>query len=293
MKTTSQLKRANTIAVSGAAMLLAMLGAQLRPALAQQEPDTLAAREAKQDWTRAELTLDNSGYAATRAQIDRLVRQGQKPDTLVFYSRLRGKDIYDPQKIFRWAYASYKKQKVNPNQNVLSGVEEVMNHNLRPGAYDWVRLRFLIASLQMFQRPTMQLIGVGRRLLNEKRNDEEVTYHFIRNLKDSESLTDTREAVSLARANSRRHPRDVYWQWLVADTVSAVNDYAGIPTYKGSQDTIAEYKKTLRLLPPGHPYRQRLIDGIVRLQILYDANGKKKVWTMEAYKAALRTTNLR
>lgn len=273
--------------------MLFVLSAQPQLARSQQAPDTLGAREAKRDWMQAELTLDNSGYAATRAQVDRLIRQGQKPATLEFYSRLQGRDIYDAQKIFRWAYSSYRVQKLNPTQNVLSGVEEAMNRNLRPGAYDWVRLRFLIASLQMFLRPKMQLIDVGRRLLQEKHNDEEVTFHLVRNLNDSELLSDRKEAVVLARAGAYKHPQDLYWQWQLADALRAVDDFSWKPSYQGSQAAVAQYKKILRVLPTEHPARLSIIKYIVQREMMFDANGNPQTFSYKAYQKALKNTNMR
>ena len=273
-------------------LMLAMLAVKPQSALSQPV-DTLAAREARRDWMQVELTLDNSAYAATRAQIDKLIRQGEKPSTLKARYKLKGREQYDSQKIFRWAYSAYRQQKLNPQINGLIGIEEAMDRNLRPGAYDWVRLRFLVGSLQGFLKPTMELIEVGRRLLKVRYDDEEVMFHFIRNLKGSQSLADRKQAVSLARANASKYPRDVYWQWTLANTLTGVNSFTAYPTYAGNQAEIREYRKTLQMLPSVHPNRQRIIDTLVHLDMEFDAKGNRQRPTYEDYKEALRNTTLK
>lgn len=272
----------------------ANLGSIAHPSLAQQVPKRdVQLANSETDWLTADWTEDNSKYAATRVQIDKLISQGQKPAILATRYRLRGNDRYDSQKIYRWSYASYRKQKLAPEQNALIGVNEAMNLNLRPGAYDWVRLRFLVTSMQLFMRPTSESIALGRRLLRAKKNDEDVAFCLERNLQYSQSLEDRKEAVVMSRANARKHPRDVYWQWMVADSVRFVNDFTGKPTYKGNQETMTEYKKTLQMLPLDHPYRKRIIRELVYLDLNFDSEGKPVKWTSKMYREALKNTTLR
>ena len=275
---------------------LLMLGVLTRPVLSQSQiPAGVLKRQAQQDWLTADLTLDNRSYAATRAAIDERIRQGEKPANLERQFRLQGKEIYDAQKIFRWAYAAYRLQKIDPQDNFLSRVESAMDRNLQPGVYDWVRLRFLISSLRFFAaRPTAELIKVGRRLLKVKYNDEEVMFHFVRNLQGSTLLKDRKLSLALARDETQRRPKDAYWQWLVADGVRLITEYrTGFASPKDNQWQIAEYKKVLALLPATDPNRKDLIDAIVRMQLLYDAEGKMQLITQEKVDNAMRNTNLR
>ena len=292
MKTTITPTRVQRLTiVMGALFLLCALGNH--SLLSQPLPgDSLAVREARRDWLQADLTLDNSAYANTRKAIDKQVRSGVKPTTLVQQYRLKEKDAYDPSKIFRWAYAVYRQQKAQPNRNVLLGVSTVMDRNLRPGAYDWVRLRFLIASLVRIERGDA-LAPVGRRLLQQKYDDEEVMFHYVRALTLSEDKEDRRVALALAREQSRKFPKDVYWQWMVADATNLYLRYGGVITYEENNQILTEMNKTLRLLPADDPQRKRLIEAIVIYQMHYDANGEKQHHTADEINQAIADTKLR
>ena len=103
-----------------------------------------------------------------------------------------------------------------------------------------------------------------------------------------------KQAVSLARAEARKRPRDVYWQWTVANCVSSLADYAGGRlTYQQNQEVIAEYKKTLQMLPAGHPYRRRIVETLVRLDLNFDDNGNPVKWNLKMLREALKNTTLR
>ena len=245
-------------------------------------------RQAAMDWTTVELTLDNADYAATRLAIDKAIRSGASPTSLAARYRLQGKEKYDTQKIFRWAYASYRKYKLKPNANSLLGVGEAMNYNLKPGAYDWVRLRFLVTSLS-FMPNADTLVVVGRRLLKIQPKDEEVVFHLVRNLQNSKSLSNRKEAVVLARQWAKKYPRDVYWQWSVASAIGAVDMHDGLPTYAYNEESLAEFREVLRMLPAKHPHRPRVIGNIVRLSLKFDGQGRPawKKWDRQVYKATL------
>lgn len=259
-------------------------------------PPEIQDRLDQQDWLTADLQLDNRPYAATRAAIDKRIRQGEKPANLERLFRLQGKEAYDPQKIFRWSYAAYRAQKLETDQNFLLGIRDAMNRNLKPGAYDWVRLRFLAASLQGFLRPTPQLILVGRRLLKVRYDDEEVMYQWIHNLSLSQSIDERKLGLALARDEAQKHPRDGRWQLLVARAVSLVLEHS-VPSidlsYKDIQWEIAEYKKALALLPANHSARKGIIRTIVLRQLLYNSNGEKQVPSQAMIDNATRNTTLR
>ena len=261
--------------------------------LSQTSPsDSLAVREARRNWLQADLTLDNAAYAATRSAIDKQVRSGVRPDTLVQRYRLQDKDSSDNRKIFRWAYAVYRQQKAKPNRNILLDVNSVMERNLKPGAYDWIRLRFLIAGLAGLERGDA-LVPVGRRLLTRKYDDEEVMFHYVRALTTSGAKEGRRVALALAREQANEHPKDVYWQWMVADATDSYFDYGGTLTYQENQQVVAELMKTLRMLPAKHPERKRLIEAIVIWQTGFDANGKRQDLSAAEINSAIANTTLR
>ena len=276
--------------------LLLLLGLATQPALSQpQIPADVAERMTQQDWLTADIKLDNRPYAATRTAIDKRIRQGEKPANLERLFRLKGKEIYDAQKIFRWAYAAYRLQKTDPQDNLLSTVESAMNRNSQPGAYDWLRLRFLISSQRFFAaRPTDELIKLGRRLLKVRYEDEEVMYYFVRDLQGSRKLPDHKLSLALARDEAQKRPKDAYWQWLVANAVTSVVGYkTGFASPKDNQWQIAEYEKALLLMPRSDPNRKRLLDSIIRMQMLYDANGKMQLITEEKVDEAMKNSPLR
>ena len=259
-------------------------------------PPEIQERLNQQDWLNADLKLDNRPYAATRAAIDKRIKQGEKPANLERLFRLKGKEAYDPQKIFRWSYAAYRQQKIQTDQNSLIGIRDAMNRNLKPGAYDWVRLRFLVASLQGFLRPTPQLINVGRRLLRVRYDDQEVMYQWINNLSLSQSIDERKLGLALARDEAQKRPRDGRWQLLVANCVSLVLEHSvGITdlSYKDTQWEIAEYKKALSLLPKNHAARKETIKTIVLMQSLYNSKREKQVPSQKMIDDAVKNTKLR
>lgn len=259
-------------------------------------PPEIQDRLDQENWLTADLKLDNRLYAATRAAVDKRIRQGEKPANLQRLFQLQGKEIYDPQKIFRWSYAAYRAQKIETDQNFLLGIRDAMDRNRKPGAYDWVRLRFLVASLQGFLRPTPQLILVGRRLLKVRYDDQEVMYQWIHNLSLSQSLDERKLGLALARDEAQKHPRDGRWQLLVARAVSLVLEHS-VPSidlsYKNIQWEIAEYKKALALLPANHPARKGIIKQIVLRQLLYNSKGEKQLPSQATIDNAIKNTNLR
>ena len=276
--------------------LLLLLVIATHSALSQSQiPPEIQERLEQQDWLTADIKLDNRPYAATRAAIDKRIRQGEKPAILERLFRLKGKDAYDPQKIFRWAYAAYRLQKTNPQDNLLSTVESAMNSNPKPGAYDWVRLRFLISSQRFFAaRPTEELIVVGRRLLKVRYEDEEVMYYFVKDLQGSGSLQNRKLSLALARDEAQKRPKDGYWQWLVADAVRLVTQRRGpFASPKDTQWQIAEYRKALSLLPTNDSNRKILMEAIARMQLLYDDNGKMQLVTQEKVDEAVRNMKSR
>ncbi len=259
-------------------------------------PPEIQDRLDQENWLTADLKLDNRLYAATRAAIDKRIRQGEKPANLERLFQMQGKEIYDPQKIFRWSYAAYRAQKIETDQNFLLGIRDAMDRNLKPGAYDWVRLRFLVASLQSFLRPTPQLIVVGRRLLKVRYDDPEVMYQWISNLSFSQSLDERKLGLALARDEVQKHPRDGRWQLLAADAVDLVLEHSvGITdlSYKDIQWEIAEYKKALALLPVNHTARKGIIRRIVSRQLLYNSKGEKQLPSQATIDNAIKNTNLR
>ncbi len=277
-------------------VIFLVMGMATQSVLSQSQiPAGVIESQAQRNWLTADIKLDNRPYAATRAAIDKRIQQGERPANLERSFRLKGKEVYDPQKIFRWAYAAYRQQKIEPQENFLSNVEAAMDRNLKPGAYDWVRLRFLVSSLRFFAaRPTAELIKVGRRLLKVRYNDEEVMFHFVRDLQGSPVLRDRKLSLSLARDEIQRRPKDAYWQWLVADGVRLITEYrTGFASPKDNQWQIAEYKKALALLPARDPNRKTLINAIVHMQLLYNGNGKMQLITPEKVAEALKNTNLR
>ncbi len=262
------------------------------PSLAQPSPrDSVAVREARMDWLQADMSLDNSAYATTRAAIDKQIKAGTQPSALVQAYRLEGTDVGDTRKIFRWAYAVYLQQRQKPNTNALIEAHSIMNRNLRPGAYDWIRLRFLVASLGSLEQPD-QLIPVGRRLLRRVYDDSEVMLRLLRLLSRSQNKEDRRLALALAREQLRNDPKDAYKQWLVSDATMFYLTYAG-HTFEGNKQIIAEMLKTLRMLPANDPNRRGLVEAIVIYQLHYDANGKPRHLSIEEINRAIANTDLK
>ena len=278
-------------------VLLATLSLGAHTARCQSSmPPEIQDRLDQQNWMTADLNLDNRQYAATRAAIDKRILQGEKPANLERLFHLQGKENYDPQKIFRWSYAAYRAQKLQTNQNFLIGVRDVMDRNLKPGAYDWVRLRFLVASLQGFLRPTPELIIVGRRLLKVRYEDQEVMYQWINNLRNSQSLDERKLGLALSRDEAQRRPRDGRWQLLVANATESVLEHS-VPfidlSYKDLQWEIAEYKKALALLPSNYVSRESIINSIVLRQLMYNSRGEKQIPSQATIDDALKNTTLR
>lgn len=283
------------IVKTSAILLLIMLGITAQKALCQpQIPIEVQQRLAQQNWMTADFKLDNRPYAKIRSALDTRIARGEAPINLEQRYRLKGTDIYDSQKIFRWAYSAYRLQEVKSDQNFLSDVEAAMDYNLKPGAYDWIRLRFLIASDRFFaSRPTAELIKVGRCLLQTRYNDDDVMFGFVRMLQESQSLKERKLSLSLAHDAAQQKPRDAYWQWAVANSVSSVVEYAtATPPYEANQWEIAEFKKTLQLLPAKDSNRKELIRTIVHLQLLYDSNGKRLPYGDHTLEEALKNTTL-
>lgn len=262
------------------------------PSLSQPTPrESVAAREARMDWLQAEMSLDNSAYATTRKAIDTQIKAGTKPSTLVQAYQLQGKDIGDTRKLFRWAYVVYLQQRQNPNTNALIEAHSMMNRNLRPGAYDWIRLRFLVASLGNLEQPD-QLIPVGRRLLHRVYNDSEVTLRLLRLLSRSQDKENRRLALSLAREQLRNDPTDAYKQWAVSDATMFYLRYSGL-TFEENKQIIAEMTKTLRMLPAKDPNRKGLVEALVIYQLHFDANGKPAHHSVDEINRAIANTTLK
>ena len=277
-----------------AVLLLALAaGAQTKQSQPQVPPEVLD-RIAQEDWFTADLKLDNQPYATIRAALDKRIAKGESPAFLEREFRLQGQDIYDSQKIFRWAYAAYRKQKLAPNQTLYSEINAAMDRNGKPGAYDWVRLRFLVSSSQGFLRPTAELIQVGRRLFEVRDDDEEVLFQWIHNLQNSESLDERKLSLEFAREEVRKRPKDGYWQLLLANSVRSIVGYATpIPPYKDMQWQIFEYTKALKLLPANYPGRSGIIKSIVLKRLFYDKNKKLYIPTQKEIDEAVKNTTLR
>ena len=281
-----------TVVVCASLLLMGLLGSH--PLLSQSSPgDSLAVRQARQDWMQADFSLDNSAYAATRKAIDKQIKEGAKPSTLVQTYRLQGKDVGDTRKIFRWAYAVYREQKTKGtvDTNALIGSSSMMNRNLRPSAYDWIRLRFLIASMGELEQPD-SLIPVGRRLLLRVYNDPEVMFRSARLLSLSQDKENRRLGLALARDQLQKDPTNAYKQWEVSDATRLYLGYAGT-TFEDNNQMLGEMKKTLRMLPSKDPNRKRLIEAIVVWQLHYDAQGNRRHPTLKEINQAIANTTLR
>ena len=264
------------------------------PLLSQPAPsDSLAVRQARSDWMQADFSLNNSAYATTRKAIDTQIKAGTKPLTLVQAYRLQGADVGDTRKIFRWAYAVYQQQRrINPvNTNDLIEVNSMMKRNGRPGAYDWIRLRFLIASMGRLEQPDL-LIPVGRRLLQRVYDDPEVMFRWVRLLSLSQDKENRRLGLALAREQLRNDPTDAYKQWAVSDATSLYLSYAGT-TFEENNQMLVEMKKTLTMLPAKDPNRKRLIEAIVIWQLHFDATGEPAHHSIDEINRAIANTTLR
>jgi len=253
--------------------------------------DSLAVRQARQDWLQADFSVDNSTYAVTRAAINKQLSAGVKPSTLVQRYELNGKDVGDPRKIFRWAYAIYLQQKTEPDTNDLIKASSMLDRNLHPGAYDWIRLRFLVASMGGLERPDA-LTPIGRRLLKRKYDDPQVMFYFVRQMMRSQNREDRRVALALARQQLQQNPTDPYRQWAVSDATMFYLRYAGL-TFEENKQILAEMEKTLRMLPASDKERKRLIEAIVVYRLHYDSNGKKLHHTLAEINQAIANTNLK
>ena len=296
-RSSSKVTFMNTFHVRAFAVgLLIILSLTAQTAFGQiRVPAEVQERLRQQDWLTADIKLDNRPYAKIRASLDERVARGEKPINLERRYRLQGQDAYNPQKIFRWAYSAYLLQQAKPEQNFLSGVEAALNRNLKPGAYDWIRLRFLVSSERFFaSRPTAELIKVGRRLLQIRYDDDDVMFDFVRMLQESQSMDERKLSLALARDGAQKNPRDAYWQWAVANSLDSVVHYATvIPSYRDAQQEIAEYKKTLQLMPTNDPNRRGVVETIVHLQLLYDSKGNRLPYGDNTLADALKKTTLR
>ncbi len=291
-----KLKHATTRSVALTFAVLLTVGIfSDRPVISQTSPRlSLAERQARQDWLQADLSLDNSAYAATRSAINKQIKSGIKPTTLVQKYELKGKDVGDSQKIFRWAYAIFREQRSisAPDINALIRASSMLDRNLRPGAYDWIRLRYIIASMGQLEQPD-SLIPVGRRLLKQKYDDPEVMLRLVRQLSGSQDKENRRLALALAKQQLQQDPTDPYKQWAVSDATNSYLSFGGPITFKANKQIVAEKEKTLRLLPANSEHRKRLIAAIVVYRLHFDANGKKLHHTLAEINQAIANTDLK
>lgn len=139
------------------------------------------------DWTREAWTADDHPYLLIQANVDRVIAQGQNPETLLV--QCRGEALAHPgdtKALFRWGYAAYRaalQVELPPEQAYLRfetpgsiySVQSFMMKKYAP-SYQYARLLFLLLN---FDGPDSRTGDLGKRLLQRNPNDKEVKYDML------------------------------------------------------------------------------------------------------------------
>lgn len=228
------------------------------------------------NWTKQQWEGDNQPYQAIRAAIDKAIAAGQKPYALAQgYATAARLKPYDPQAQFRWAYATYKGYTANKKaREGLATLEDsrklyqAKQALARPGSphpYDYVRLRFLMATEHF---PHRILKDLGRRLWHYNPTDTGVQLRLLNVLhRDPSTAQDRRDILAIAQDLQRRHPKEPNYYASVGGAYMVI--WEKTKSRDHAAKAIAAYRRYLELAPPNAAFRkvaQSWIDYIQKRQ---------------------------
>lgn len=204
--------------------------------------------------TSASWKGNNAPYSEARDAVEREIATGQVPGVLALkYKALYRLHPTNTVALFQWAYATRKAAlaaKPFETGKVLE-VLDVMNKDKTPHPYDFVRLQFLLASDVW---PSANLKPLGQRLLDYKPNDDSVQYELVVDMKNSTSLDDKKQAISIAEEIARRKPNDPASHALLGTVYSSF--WTRTKQRSAADKAISEYKIFLQTASADDSFRQ-------------------------------------
>ena len=202
-------------------------------------------------WLTENLSENDHPFDSLRGQIDKDF-QNKKLSVadLNSYQVTAEKDPKNAQAVFKWAYASYVAQKdfsIKENAVASSGI---FAYASSPKAYDYTRIRFLIAARD---KPSPQLVDLGKRLLQRNNRDYDVQYSLIQCMALSPSELEAQQAILLAKNLVHTYPAKPSAYACLGSIYFNVW-YTHQKPIDGDE-AVAAYQRYLRLASPDDPWR--------------------------------------
>ena len=221
-------------------------------------PPTSSTAAQKWAWASEGWTGDDRPFRDVRNDIDTRIKQGESAEALLQKAKSQAKIFpTDPTAQFRWGYAAYKAALEVYQEGAwyekMRGVSKALASTASPHAYEYSRLRFIIACEQL---PTQQLLKIGERLVERDPKDYDVKYQVVSLIAWSGAPDAKERALSYANELVSAKPNMACYHSAAASVYffGWMKDH----NIEDGNKAVAEYKIALQLMRPDDGYRKRV-----------------------------------
>ncbi len=205
------------------------------------------------DWAKEEWTGSDKPFLAATSEIEALIKRGRKRDDLVaLYQKAAQKQPQNARAQFAYAHTLWRSVE-GREKDVLRRMQlasEALSRPQSPRSYRYTRLRWLVERVGNING-SMQMTGLGKRLIGRQPNDFAVKLALTRDLLGSRIKTDiTVEALRHAKQLAAQRPKDPNIYALLGDVYSSVSFEKRSVIY--ADKAIEAFKRYLASSPSGN-----------------------------------------